>query len=140
MPRDKKLSVVSSLAIALAVLSAPASAEDIPKHGGTLEVGTVYATLSPLTWNPYDWQWKVNHDTGMVYDLLLAADLSKAKRNGGPHSFTADAWVPGDAVRGDLAESYEVRENPLSVVFRLRKGRDVSRQGGRHEVARTDVG
>ena len=94
MPHARKLGVVSLLALAIAASSGAARAGEIPKHGGTLEVGTVYATLSPLTWSPYDWQWKINHDTGMVYDLLLAADLSKAKRNGGPHGFTADAWLP----------------------------------------------
>ena len=99
--------------------SAPAK---FPSPAARSKSATVYATLSPLTWNPYDWQWKVNHDTGMVYDLLLAADLSKAKRNGGPHGFTADAWLPSDAIRGDLAESFEMRDNPLSVVFKLRKG------------------
>jgi peptide/nickel transport system substrate-binding protein len=122
MPHARKLVAISFLAIAVAAFSGAARAGEIPKHGGSLEVGTVYATLSPLTWSPYDWQWKINHDTGMVYDLLLAADLSKAKRNGGSHGFTADAWLPSDAIRGDLAESYEVRDNPLSVVFKLRKG------------------
>ena len=122
MRRARELGVVSFLTIAAAAFPFAARAGETPKPGGTLEVGTVYATLSPLTWNPYDWQWKINHDTGMVYDLLLAADLSKAKRHGGPHGFTADAWLPADAIRGDLAESYEVRDNPLSVVFKLRKG------------------
>lgn len=110
------------LPLCLALSICIARADETPKPGGSLEVATVYATLSPQTWNPYDWHWKNNHDAGMVYDLLLAADLSKAKRFGGPHGFTADAWVPSDAIRGDLAESYEIRDNPLSVVFRLRKG------------------
>ena len=116
------LRTIALLAASLASSTIAVHAQEIPRPGGTLEVATVYATLSPLTWNPYDWHWKSNHDMGMVYDLLLAADMSKAKRNGGPHGFTADAWIPNDAVRGDLAESFEIRHNPLSVVFRLRKG------------------
>ena len=122
MFRAGRIGAVSFILLAAAMSTGSARAGEVPKPGGALEVGTVYATLSPLTWNPYDWQWKINHDTGMVYDLLLAADLSKAKRHGGPHSFTADAWLPSDAIRGDLAESYELRDDPLSVVFKLRKG------------------
>jgi len=35
-----------------------------PQYGGTLEVGTVYITLSALSFDPNDWNWKLNHDTG----------------------------------------------------------------------------
>ena len=49
------------------------------KPGGTLEIGTVYVTLSALSWDPADWNWKHNHDTGQVYEQLFAADLSKSQ-------------------------------------------------------------
>src|ERR1043166_3064310 len=77
-------------------LGAPAFAqnEEQPKPGGTLEIGTVYVTLSALSWDPADWNWKHNHDTGNVYEQLFAADLSKSKRLGGKHPFYADAWIP----------------------------------------------
>ncbi|WP_204352285.1 hypothetical protein, partial [Klebsiella variicola] len=74
--------------------------------GGTLEIGTVYVTLSALSWDNADWNWKHNHDTGNVYEQLFAADLSKSKRLGGKHPFYADAWLPSDAIRGELAESW----------------------------------
>ena len=51
-----------------------------PKSGGTLEIGTVYVTLSALSWDPADWNWKHNHDTGAVYEQLFVADLSKSRR------------------------------------------------------------
>lgn len=105
-----------------AAATAPAVAQEKPKYGGTLEVGTVYITLSALSWDPHDWNWKLNHDTGQFYEQLFAADLSKSKRNGGPHPFVADAWLPSDAIRGELAEKWEWSENPLAVTITLRKG------------------
>jgi hypothetical protein len=38
-------------------------------------------TLSALSWDNADWNWKHNHDTGHVYEQLFAADLSKSKRS-----------------------------------------------------------
>jgi len=101
---------------------AAAQAPAKPQYGGTLEVGTVYVTLSALSWDPQDWNWKLNHDTGMFYEQLFAADLDKSVRKGGKHKFYADAWLPSDAIRGELAERWEWKENPLSVVVHLRKG------------------
>src|SRR5688500_20054565 len=45
MPHARKLVAISFLAIAVAAFSGAARAGEIPKHGGSLEVGTVYATL-----------------------------------------------------------------------------------------------
>src|SRR5215510_2536507 len=95
---------------------------DAPKYGGTLEIVTVYPTLAALSWDLADWNWKQNHDTGQVYEQLFAADLSKSVRNGGPHPFYADAWLPSDAIRGELAESWEWKKDPLRMEVKLRKG------------------
>jgi peptide/nickel transport system substrate-binding protein len=95
---------------------------DPPKSGGTLEIVTVYPTLAALSWDLADWNWKQNHDTGQVYEQLFAADLSKSVRNGGPHPFYADAWLPSDAIRGELAESWEWKNDPLRIEIKLRKG------------------
>ena len=105
-------------------LAAPAavSAQEKPQYGGTLNIGTVYVTLSALSWDPADWNWKLNHDTGQFYEQLFSADLTKARRNGGKHAFYADAWLPSDAIRGELAESWEWKENPLRVEVKLRRG------------------
>ena len=76
-----------------------------------------------------DWNWKHNHDTGHVYEQLFAADLSKSKRLGGKHPFYADAWIcRRDAIRGELAESWEWKENPLRARDQAAQGRDVSGQ------------
>ncbi len=109
-------------AIGLGLLAAPALAQEKPKYGGTLEVGTVYVTLSALSFDPADWNWKLNHDTGNYLEQLFAADLSKSVRNGGKHPFYADAWLPTDAIRGELAESWEWKQNPLRVEVKLRPG------------------
>ncbi len=99
-----------------------ANADTTPRYGGTLEVGTVYVTLSALSFDAQDWNWKLNHDAGQVYEQLFAADLTKSRGRGGKHPFYADAWLPSDAIRGELAESWEWKENPLRVEIRLRKG------------------
>src|SRR4029453_2394886 len=93
-----------------------------PQYGGTLEVGTMFVTLSALSWDPHDWNWKLNHDTGQFYEQLVAGDLDKSKRKGGKHPFVADAYLATEAQRGELPEKWELVENPLSVVFTLRKG------------------
>ena len=110
-------------ALALTFAAAgPAAADEKPRHGGALEVGSYYVTLSALSWDPQDWNWKLNHDTGQFYEQLFAADLSKSVKNGGKHPFVADAWLPSDAIRGELAEKWEWRENPLTLIVTLRRG------------------
>ncbi|MCX7364560.1 MAG: ABC transporter substrate-binding protein [Alphaproteobacteria bacterium] len=120
--RNVKAALVGA-ALGLAAFAAPALAQgEKPKYGGTLEIGTVYVTLSALSFDPADWNWKLNHDTGQFYEQLFAADLTKSKQNGGKHAFYADAWLPSDAIRGELAESWKWEENPLRMVIELRKG------------------
>lgn len=92
-----------------------------PQYGGRLDVGTVSVTLSALSWDPADWTWKSNHDTGMVREQLFAADLSKSVRRGGEFPFIAEAYLPTEAIRGELAESWEW-EAPLTLVVHLREG------------------
>ena len=92
-----------------------------PVYGGDLNVGTVHITLSPLSWDPADWTWKSNHDHGSAREQLFAGDLTKSKRNGGPYSFIADAYLPTDSMRGELAE-YWYWEDPLTLVVKLRTG------------------
>ena len=53
---------------------------------------------------------------------LFAADLDKSQRKGGKYDFTADAFLPPDAIRGELAEKWEMKQNPLRVEVTLRKG------------------
>ncbi len=117
--RDRLIS--GALAVALSGGAAAQTAET-PQYGGTLEIATVFAALSALSWDPHDWNWKLNHDTGQFYEQLIAGDLSKSIRKGGQYSFTIDSFLPPDAQRGELAEKWELVQDPLSVVFTLRKG------------------
>ncbi len=87
-----------------------------------LGTGTVYITLSALSWDPADFNWKSNHDTGATYEQLFAADLSKSARNGGKYDFVLDAYIPPEAIRGELAEGWEWKQNPLRVEIKLRRG------------------
>lgn len=113
----------SALVASSTVLAqAPAAKAEAPAYGGQLNVGLVYYTVNPLSFELTDWVWKFQQDTGLVYEQLFAADLSKAKRNGGKHDFRADAFLPSDAIRGELAEKWKVLENPWRAEITLRKG------------------
>ena len=125
MKRTLLRSLASASALGLLVVAGPAMAQtklETPKYGGTLEVSTVYATISALSFDSYDWPWKHNHDTGNVYEQLFAADLSKTKARGGKYNLVADAYIPTHLIRGELAEKWEWQENPLRLVITLRKG------------------
>jgi peptide/nickel transport system substrate-binding protein len=116
-------------AVALACAHGAAFAQAKPQYGGTLQVTTVYPTLSALSWDTADWNWKQNHDTGMYYEQLFAGDLDKSIRKGGKHSFHADAWLPTDAIRGELAQSWKWAD-PNTMVIQLRKGIMVPEKAG----------
>ena len=118
----RTIAALAAFAATLTALAAPAAAQDVPQYGGSVNIGTVYATRSALSWDPADWNWKLNHDTGQFYEQLFAADLSKARRLGGKHPFYADAWLPSDAIRGELAQRWDWKENPLRLEIQLRRG------------------
>lgn len=121
-------SVLGGLALAAAAVAfAPATAHAQaaaakPQYGGSLSIGNVYYTVSPLSFDPADWTWKINQDTGLTYETLFVADLSKSISRGGKHPFTSDAFLPSDAIKGELAESWKMLQNPLRVEVQLRKG------------------
>src|SRR5262245_59461332 len=122
--RGRPSAVLSAVATGLAVVlgAGTARADTKPQYGGTLEVCTVFVTLTALSWDNADWNWKLNHDAGQLYEQLFAGDLSKAVRNGGKYSFTLDAWLPSETLRGELAESWQLKDNPLRAEVKLRKG------------------
>ena len=102
----------------IAVVPEP-SAE--PQYGGSLDVGTVYVTLSALSWDPVDWTWKSNHDYGLIREQLFAADLDQSVHKGGTQPFIAEAYIPNEALRGELAERWEW-EGDSTLVVHLRHG------------------
>ena len=119
------LPALRAWALAGAVLALPQCAlaqAEKPQYGGTLNIGHHHVTLSPLSWDAADWTWKFNQDTGLVTETLFAADLGKSVGRGGKHRFISDAWLPSDAIRGELAESWAWGQNPLRVDVQLRKG------------------
>ena len=122
MKKILKGALLGGAMAAASIASGAFAADEKPKYGGSVEIGTVYVTLSALSWDANDFNWKHNHDTGLVYEQLFAADLNKSVKAGGKHPFIADAWLPSDAMRGELAESWEWKENPLRVEIKLRKG------------------
>lgn len=84
-----------------------------PKYGGSLSIATNSPTLAPLSWDPGDWNYKTAQDAGHYYDRLFVADFSKSKAQGGPYGFKSDSYLPSDAYKGDLAETWKWLENPL---------------------------
>lgn len=95
--------------------------EGAPRYSGTLNVGTVNVTLPALSWDPADWTWKSNHDTGAMREQLFAGDLDLSVRKGGLFDFIADAYLPGEAMRGELAREWTWAD-PLTLVIALREG------------------
>ncbi len=124
MPRAPRL-LAAACALALAAPGAAlaqAAAAEKPQYGGALSVANVYYTVSPLSFDIADWPWKLNQDTGLTYESLFVADLNKSRRKGGKYSFVADAWLAPDALRGELAEKWELKQNPWRLEIQLRKG------------------
>ena len=118
--RSRSVFALSAL-LCIGATSALAQAEK-PQYGGTLNIGGTSVTISPLSWDPADWTWKYNQDTGLATETLFAADLSKSTRRGGKYPFLADAWLPSDAIRGELAETWLWQQSPLRLEVKLRKG------------------
>ena len=121
MTRFTALGAALALVLTGAAQAQPKAGEK-PQYGGALSVANVYYTISPLTFDSVDWAWKFNQDTGLAYEQLFVADMSKAKRNGGKHAFITDGWLPPDGIKGELAESWKLLENPLRLEIQLRKG------------------
>lgn len=107
-------------AVASLMAAAPLAAEQI-QTGGELNVVTVYRTLDAVTWDSQTWNWKNSHD-GLFLDHLLRGNLEYGPRGRNVNNFTNQAFIPYEQLEGDLAESWEVHEDPLRIVFNLRKG------------------
>ena len=122
MPIKRQIRMLPMIAIAAEMLGLGAIvAQERPQYGGELNVGTVYVTLSALSWDPVDWTWKSNHDVGLVREQLFSGDLNKGVRRGGDYTFVADAYLPTEVLRGELAESWDW-EDELTLVVNLRRG------------------
>jgi len=97
-------------------------AADKPQYGGTLTFFEMYASRNPISWDNADWCWKHPNDTGFTIEHLMMGDLQKGPRGTNEFAFQTATYIPANFLRGELAESWEVKKNPLRVVFHLRKG------------------
>ncbi|WP_157933880.1 ABC transporter substrate-binding protein [Alloalcanivorax mobilis] len=131
------LALLSAMAAALA---GPALAET-PQTDGTVNVSTVYRTLDATTWDLQRWTWKGNHDN-LQMESLLRGDLSFGPRGKDVNDFIEMDYIPYDQLEGSLAESWEVKQDPMRVIFHLRKGvywQDVPGVMKRRELVANDV-
>ncbi|MCP4756457.1 MAG: ABC transporter substrate-binding protein [Proteobacteria bacterium] len=122
MKKESSWFLVSCLFMLMTVMGlADSTLAEEPQYGGTLRISPIYPHIPPVTWDPHDWHWKTNQDVGLVYEHLLVGDLQKGPRGTGEFDFKNDAWIPPSAVRGELAESWRLLEDPLRFEFQLRK-------------------
>lgn len=101
---------------------AAAPGSEKPQYGGTLTILELYPMLNALSWDNANWVWKVAYDTGLYIDHLLVGDLKKGPRGTKQYDFADNSWIPPEVLRGELAEKWEVKKNPLQIIFHLRKG------------------
>ena len=90
-----------------------------PQYGGTL---TIVTDMNPISWDIDDWIWKHANDTGFYMEHLLMGDLQKGPRGTNQYAFQDGGWIPPEVLRGQLLQSWEVKKNPLQLIFHLRKG------------------
>ena len=120
LKRSRLIGLVSALVFSVAAHADNITSEETPRYGGKLDIGTVHYTLAALSWDMSDWVWKTNHDTGLVREQLFAGDLTKSVSRGGRFPFRAEAYIPTDAMRGELAESWDW-EDDNTLVIQLRR-------------------
>ncbi|MEW6184402.1 MAG: ABC transporter substrate-binding protein [Thermodesulfobacteriota bacterium] len=97
-------------------------AAEKPQYGGTLTYLDMTPTLNVHTFDSADWQWKHGYDTGLVMEHLIMGDLQKGPRGSKLTPFHNNAWIPPELMTGELMEKWEVKKNPMQLIFHLRKG------------------
>jgi peptide/nickel transport system substrate-binding protein len=128
-------------AMAAVGLNSPALAEDAPQPGGTVNISTMYRTLDATTWDLQRWTWKGNHDN-LQMESLLRGDLAYGPGGTNENTFIEQAYIPYNQLEGSLAESWEVKQDPMRVVFHLREGvywQEVPGVMKRRELVANDV-
>jgi peptide/nickel transport system substrate-binding protein len=105
----------------LVQISSAAGAEKV-QYGGTLIYLDQSPGVNPLSWDNADIVWKHGQDNGFFKEALMMGDLQKGPRGTKEYSFQAGAYIPTEVLRGELAESWEVKKDPLRIIFHLRKG------------------
>ena len=95
---------------------------ETPQYGGTFTIMERYPAINPIAWDNASWVWKHAYDTGFYMEHLMMGDLQKGPRGTNQYDFTENSWIPPKFLRGELLEKWEVKKNPMQVVFHLRKG------------------
>ena len=93
-----------------------------PQYGGTCKSLTVYAGIDPISWDQADICWMHNHSSSPYAESLVIGDLQKGPRGTNEYSFMSQAWIPPIFSKGGLSESWEIENEPLRMIFHLRKG------------------
>jgi peptide/nickel transport system substrate-binding protein len=106
----------------LPTVKAAAPKVETPQYGGTLTLMEKYPAINPIVWDNAGWVWKHAYDTGFYMEHLMMGDLQKGPRGTNQYNFTENSWFPHNFLRGELLEKWEVKKNPMQVVFHLRKG------------------
>jgi peptide/nickel transport system substrate-binding protein len=90
-----------------------------PQYGGTV---TFSRGVTPIAWDNSEWTYKHANDTGFYMEHLMMGDLQKGPRGANQFAFHTSSWIPPEATRGELLESWEVKNNPMQIILHLRKG------------------
>ena len=93
-----------------------------PEYGGTItEVG--YASWNrPDSWDPADWEWKVQIYMHPYSDQLMGGDfVNKGPRGTNEYHFTFNGGPTLEFTTGRLAESWSIPD-ATTYIFKLRKG------------------
>lgn len=93
------------------------------QRGGTLTVSTthVYADDVP-SWDPNQGGFGDSHAVmGQFLGTLFTGDVTKGQTGTKEHFFDS-RWIARDYVRGNLAESWEIKNDPLRLVVKIRPG------------------
>ena len=123
MRKQTKRALLAAILLLGAAMPAVAQQDNSePRYGGTVTISPYQAGVSALSWDPGDWNWKVNVDAGPYMEQLLVGDLAKGVRGGGKWRFDSEAWVPDSVMRGELVESWKIVDSPLSIDMKLREG------------------
>jgi len=103
------------------LISGAVGAEKV-QYGGTLTYMDQAPALNALSWDNAEIIWKHGQDNGFFKEALMMGDLQKGPRGTKEYTFETSAWIPSKFLRGELLESWEVKQNPLRIIFHLRKG------------------
>ena len=74
MKRHSWIRLVSGAVFAIASITNVGA--QTPEYGGALTVSPYYPGISALSWDPADWNWKVNADAGPYMDMLFPICIS----------------------------------------------------------------